>query len=302
MSSLAFLPDRPRNATLRDAYQIADKRVPQLASLVSSWARSLRSTVDRDRLIRAVRRQDVEAAVQAFMVSPVEAPYQAFAREYQRVGRLLMTEAGQDALDRALVDARFRVSKRLEIVSEVAQLFLRDRSSSLVTDLSQSQRETLRAILADVYTAQERPEEAVEQIMDVVGLTHRDAAAARKRYVSALAAGASRAQARKVMAQYSRQALARRARTIARTETTDAQAEAQTLAWREAAEAGELPSNTRQEWGAADRSPRLSDICRELDTQTVDLGQPFWSDVLGRYVNRPPAHPNCRSVLLLRFG
>lgn len=302
MSRLAFLPDKPRNETLRDAYAIADARVPEMASAVVAWARLVRRDTDRERLLLAVSRQDVDAALQAIPTSPVSLPYQRVAESAQRVARAVVSEAGQDALSRAGVDARFRVAKRLEIVSEAARIYLREQSARLVTDLSSSQRRMLRQILADVYDSQARPEEAIQQIMDVVGLTERDANAARKRLTAALESGASAERAREISRAYAGQALRRRAITIARTETTDAQAHGQTEAWREAAAAGELPSSTQQEWGAADHSPRLSDICRELDGQTVPLGEPFYSEVLGQYVDRPPAHPNCRSVLLLRFG
>lgn len=301
MSDLAFLPDKPRNAALRDAYAIADKRVPQLAWAVQEWARNMRAGINREELLTAVRRQEIDRAVAAIAISPIESPYRALAARTQSVGRLLMNAAGQDALDRAQVDARFKVAKALDFTSETARRYLRERAAQLVTDLSVSQREMLRSILAEFYDAQVRPEQAVDQIMDLVGLTSRDANAATKRYFAAIEAGASVDQAKKVAGRYAKQALRRRAMTIARTETTDAQAEAQTVAWREAAEAGELPSSTQQEWGAADHSPRLSDICRQLDATTVQLGQPFYSEVLGRYVDRPPAHPNCRSVLILRF-
>lgn len=92
-----------------------------------------------------------------------------------------------------------------------------------------------------------------------------------------------------------------RGRAIARTENRDAMSQGQVDAWGMAQNEGFLPRNVLKDWVEMPESPRLSDICRELGAlDPIPLNESFTSSIVGM-VDRPPAHPNCRSVLVLRF-
>jgi hypothetical protein len=81
-----------------------------------------------------------------------------------------------------------------------------------------------------------------------------------------------------------------RANTIARTETIEAQAVGLESSWNQAQEEGLIEEGTKKKWLSFDDS-RTSNICLGLDGQTVDMGEPFASPIVGE-IDHPPAHPN----------
>ena len=180
--------------------------------------------------------------------------------------------------------------------------WIRDKSSSLVVEVSKQQRESVRTVLAS-YFDQNAPIEATKEALKrTIGLHDRYADAVESRRFQMLSSGVPEERADALADKYAEQLLDSRVETIARTETKDAQSRGQADAWRIAEEEGYMPKGTKRKWVALDHSKRLSDICEELDGQTVAMDEPFFSKVLGEEIDRPPAHPNCRSTLVLVFG
>ena len=79
-----------------------------------------------------------------------------------------------------------------------------------------------------------------------------------------------------------------RVERIARTEANRIRNEGRAKTYEESGLKG------RVMWNAVGDN-RTSDICRELDGQTVAVGENFYSEVSGQYYRVPPAHVNCRS-------
>lgn len=187
-------------------------------------------------------------------------------------------------------------------INPYSKAWIRKKSSSLVVEVSKQQRETVRKVLSS-YFDQNAPIEATKEALKrTIGLHERYANAVETRRFQMLANGMDEDRADALADKYADQLLDSRVETIARTETKDAQSRGQADAWRIAEEEGYMPEGTKKRWVALDYSKRLSDICRELDGQVVDLNEPFFSKVLNEEVDRPPAHPNCRSTLVLEFG
>lgn len=92
-----------------------------------------------------------------------------------------------------------------------------------------------------------------------------------------------------------------RALTIARTELTRSVNAGQVEVWNEAANQGLVDrGRVRRVWVAVN-DEATSPICEELDGQSVGMDESFVSEETGETFDAPPAHPNCRSAVVLRF-
>lgn len=89
--------------------------------------------------------------------------------------------------------------------------------------------------------------------------------------------------------------------TIARTELTRAVTAGQTETWIAAANEGLIDGDTARKIWVVVPDDRLSDICADLDGKTVALGEKFFVNQTGEMVDGPPAHPNCRSAVAIKF-
>lgn len=304
MGRPSFMPQRkPRSASEQDHYAIADSYVPKVARAFETLRRNIKNSTDWEEVQRGAERGNSRLVMGAIPTSPIEPPFQRFARDFEKILGKIIEEAGEDGLKRLGIDGQISVKAEVDIgvkISPAAKEFMRGRSAKLVSDISKKQKQALREALADNFDRAMRPEETLAAIERTVGHTTRSAAAAQKRYDAMIAGGSSPAQAKKAADRYGAQLLRGRAKTIARTETTAAQSVGLHEAWKAANDAGELPEGVKRKWVSMD-DDRMSDICEELDGQTAALTEPFYSGVLGEYVDQPPAHPNCRSTVVLVF-
>jgi len=179
--------------------------------------------------------------------------------------------------------------------------FVRRRSLTRVVDMSEKEAERVQAILEDGLKAGATPGAMVAEIEASVGLTAKQHAQLGRRLDRARELGMNEANVKRMRDVETSKIRRTRAKAIARTETNDAMARGLTDSWVQAAEAGLIPKGVKREWAAmGDES--TSDICEDLDGQQVGLDENF-STTVGEGFNGPgpPAHPNCRSTLILVF-
>lgn len=89
-----------------------------------------------------------------------------------------------------------------------------------------------------------------------------------------------------------------RALTIARTEMTSAVNEGQEIVMNQAVEDGLVDRDkVRKVWVTVADQDR-SEICRDLDGVSLAMDEQFYVAQTGALVDRPPAHPNCRSSII----
>lgn len=160
------------------------------------------------------------------------------------------------------------------------------RSAALVTEVTASTREAIRAIVQRAFAEGLPPREAAKLIRDVIGLTSRDARAVQRRYEAAIRGGLSPQAAQDAAKRYADQLHRRRALVIARTETIAASNAGQQELWRQAVEAKQLKKSQRKAW-IATGDERTCPQCGPMDGQTVPVLESF-------SLGDPPAHPLCR--------
>lgn len=225
------------------------------------------------------------------------------ARAYEST----IVDSGQYTTRRHGFPMKFEVTKQeaalaadlIVPINPASVTWIRSKSASLVKDISDGQRKKLRKVLSRNFERGMRPEAILDDIASTVGLTETQAGWVLARQDLAVAQGIPKKQARAQSKQFADKLLKQRARAIARTETVDAHTKGLTDAWQLAKEGGFIKPGTEKVWEALE-DERTSEICDELNGQTVPLDQPFYSSLVGP-IMKPPAHPNCRSTMTLRF-
>lgn len=202
--------------------------------------------------------------------------------------------------DEPLVKARRKLSGLLtadfQLRNPRVSAWIADRSAKLVTSVRRDVKESIRAVISSMYTQGIHPNDAVPLIRAALGEN-----ALFPRWAQAVTNYALRLESEElpmrqirqlVNAYYDRLADARAA-MIARTEIIAAQNEGRIEAWTQMVESGMLrPDQVMKTWDASHEG--VCPLCDELDGTSVELEELFDGEF-----DRPPAHPNCRCVVLL---
>lgn len=191
----------------------------------------------------------------------------------------------------------------LERVAERAASWAEARAAQLVVQVQASTRKALRRLISSAYEGNVDVNDLSRRIYGqrLFGLDGpRQARLAR--YAEALEAeGVSPRRLRDLLRRRHERLLRERARTIARTETSMAQAAGQTALWREAATSGDLDTERYElEW--VTRVIKSCPICEALDGARASIkGGAFVSRPIERgkragevvSYQAPPVHPRC---------
>lgn len=203
------------------------------------------------------------------------------------------------AWDQAYRAETRNLTKRADTFTHInpdAVTAMRRESAQLVRDITQEQRRIVQQLLAQSYSDGEAWTVIARRLATVVGPTRRQAESVQRltldREARMIADGYTPAEARDRALQlglrYRNRLVRQRTRTIARTETTRANALARRAAWRDADAQGRIPAGSRLEWLSYDPC----DVCAALNGTQVPYTQGFPD-------GDPPRHPNCRCVVLL---
>lgn len=139
--------------------------------------------------------------------------------------------------------------------------------------------------------------EAAQGIHDMVGLTTRQASAARNFRASLIEEGLSSKRVAELSDRYIKKKIRERALNIARTETMNALNKGVQTSWEQAQERGFLSKNVRKQF-IVTPDERLCDICAPMDGQTVLLKGSFnTEEKVIRNFSTPTIHPSCRCTM-----
>jgi hypothetical protein len=182
--------------------------------------------------------------------------------------------------------------------------WMKNRSSSLIVNITKQQRDIVRDILGTSFKRGLRAETAYKEIEETVGLTHREFKAVQNRRLKLLAAEIPESKVETQVGRYKKELLAKRGQRIARTETISAQAQGRSDAWKMAEDSGEL-KGVEKEWVTApptDNPDRPCEICLALDGTRIPINGTYVT-IEGDEITGPPSHPACRcSETLKRAG
>jgi hypothetical protein len=312
---LPWQDTRPPEPELRDAYAIARRYQRSFQLSFQAVTRKFRLSVDEHQLRSGLRNVDLNQALMAFPFFNSAQPetvevWQRYANNLMRSYEGVINEAGEDAMKRGDFPFKFHVEKQEERLTDISVppnpysiKWIEEEAARLIQDISLSQQKMIRELILRGFERGERIEDIMQKLLDPklgrIGLLEREEKAVQNLVDSMIASGAPEESIRKAEARKSKKLLSMRAERIARSETIDAQSKGLEDAWRVTQEAGGMEPETMKEWSAANESDRTCKICQDLNGQQVPLGEPFWSDVLNRSIDRPIAHPSCRCTMLL---
>lgn len=216
--------------------------------------------------------------------------------------RLLSVGARLAAKIRGLLRLNPRLSETSPHILEAAARL----SLKLIEGVGAESKAAIRQIVFESLRDGLTPADAAGRIRDVVGLTQHDAVAL-QRFRDLTATTDQQAAA------YADKLLARRAETIARTETTKAVREGQQEAWRAMARDPSIDTTRFTQRWQVTPDDLLCELCAPMDGQEVPLDVPFtssvkgvlpseWEAYAGMTTDGPPLHPNCRCELDGDFG
>ncbi len=182
--------------------------------------------------------------------------------------------------------------------------FIRRRSLTRAVDLSAKEEKRIRSILQRRIGsgAHSTSQELLDEITDNVGLTQFQNERLSRKLARSRELGMSRADVAKLRVEEAARIRAQRAAAIARTETNDALARGLNESWMQASQNGWAPKGTKKKWVAMPEEENSSEECQALNGDVVDLDEDFSTDAGEGFTGSgPPAHPNCRSTMILVF-
>lgn len=169
-------------------------------------------------------------------------------------------------------------------------------SAELVRSISDEARGAIRAVVTRMHESGVPPRDAVPLVRQALGenaLFPRWAQAVANLGIRLYGQGRSVSEVKAMTGAYYERLADARASTIARTEIIAAQNEGRAQGWQQLVDAGVLDkTKLAKQWDASHEG--VCPICDALDGDVVALDGLFSVGV-----PRPPAHPNCRCVVLL---
>lgn len=208
--------------------------------------------------------------------------------------RALVEQKVHEALQRTATESGRLIADPLGMrLADGTGSAIAGRMTRLPVDLTAQQREALDVLIRYYTTTAQAPAGAVAvDVRRFIGLTGREAQAVVNLRERLIAEEATPAQIDRAVANYTSRLRQARALRIARTELAFASSRGQRDAIEQAQREGYVGQDVVREWSAADDEVTCP-VCGDLDGMTAAMGERFPGDV-----DDPPAHPNCRCVVV----
>jgi len=250
---------------------------------------------DEGKLLDAIMHRPLDQVVDMIPIDPWIDIQESIAAELE--GDLIA--GGHRYAQQVPAMRKATVNFRFDEPAANASRWARTRSGTLITNVTTSQRNTVRTFVSGSLNAGDPPRTVARNLRNVVGLTPQQAGWVQNfedrlvsRYVGeGMTLQAAQARAAGPTARYHSRIHRYRTETIARTEILTASHEGRRQAWDQGLRQGFISPNARQEW-SAEVDDRACAICEELDRTTVRIGEMFPD-------GDPPIHPMCRCDVLL---
>ena len=196
-------------------------------------------------------------------------------------------QGGHQSLQR--LRDRHNVNINFNVIDLRSSEWAHARAARLVTEISDSQRDTIRALVERSVTEGRTIQQTARDLRNVIGL-RTDQLDAQWRYRQRLLErGLEADRIERMMQKYAQAQVRQRALLIARTEIIASQNAGLLAGWREAQDEGKLPATVRKRW-IVTPDELLCEQCEPLGTaDPIPLNEMF----LGTH-SHPPLHPNCR--------
>lgn len=177
--------------------------------------------------------------------------------------------------------------------------WIKAHAGQLVALISEQTRESIRRVIQTAHLLGDSPIKTAQQLKTMVGLLPRETTWVRNHQNRLIAQGLAPTAVRRSTEGFVKRVLRERGERIARTEVIRANEAGRLHAWRVARDDGLIDAGAHKRWQSGVVEPTCR-ICRDLHGQVVPLDSSFQSNVLGKAVPAPPAHPHCRCSTSLK--
>jgi len=176
--------------------------------------------------------------------------------------------------------------------------WVKDRGAKLVVQVSDETKSAIRTEIDKALKEGLGADKTAKNIINLIGLTGRQAGAVTNYRKSLEEIGASDKKIERETKKYSKRLLEYRAENIARTELMTAANQGHLEMLQQGVEQNIIPANVYKVW-IVTPDDRLCQYCKPVDGQKQSLDGQFITE-LGN-MDRPPAHPSCRCVMGVEF-
>lgn len=291
-----FVDTAPDDPFYLAVHKIADRLTPDMRDAFLKSVLAMESSIDEQALIAAVEAGDMEGAFAAI-------PFEAFADSLKTGGGtvLLQVIAEAGAASALTLQDTHGLTIAFDLTNPRAQAFAATQTAMMVTEVTETTKEAIRAIIERGFSEGLTPQQMGMEIREIVGLTSRQARAVSNFRGSLIADGIEGAKLEARVGKYAAAQLRYRGTMIARSETLSASNGGQMETWLQAREKGLLPSDQKRSWLVTPDDRLDAETCEPMDGEEVGLDEP-WTLPDGRSVMIPQqAHPQCRCGSALKI-
>lgn len=198
-----------------------------------------------------------------------------------------------------LVITKQEITARFDLVNPEAVRVAARQAAEAVLQVSASTKRSIREIVRRGQLGLLTVDQQARRIRQLIGLTERQTASVLNFEAGLIERGVTGTRLERMVARKYQQVLARRASTIARSETIRAANLGQQNLWRQAADQGLIDRDTAQKRWIITPGDRTCPICIPMDGQLRPLEEPFVSPFNGAATQTPPIHVAGRCAMAL---
>ena len=270
----------------------AAKAGKAIAGSVSAAIGVLRGSLDAPAIKSAVASGNADLVLRTLNWS-------AFITQLGGAGSEIQTLAAGTAAEGVGLPAHISAKLSFDLKDPRAIAFATHRVGTMVTQVTDQQRELIRGIITSSVRDGLNPQAATERLSRVVGLNARQAVALDNFYQrsvgTAIKGGYSLESAISSASAsvYRSTLIDQRSLMIARTEIMTAQNFGRLEGFRAAVDQGLVGADSMKQWSTS-QLENTCEICEPMDGETVAIDANFSSGD-----DQPPLHPNCECVMEL---
>jgi SPP1 gp7 family putative phage head morphogenesis protein len=284
---MTFVTSKPKftikanpNAILR----IADSKLPKLQKILYQNLKSLKDSVSVSDLAKAIENDDLSGAENLIGSIDIKSIEDIFKEIFEASGNVAMKS----------IIRKQAVGISFDLLNPRAIAFIKKHTAELVTNVSDENKQAIRAIIQRAFEEGGHPMIQAKRIINYIGLTEKQANAVENFYQRQINQGVKQSIAESQTEKYADRLLQYRAQTIAQTETMRASNEGEREGWRQEVDAGVINENEWERESVATDDEYTCEFCLDMDGKRAPINGTYPGGVEG-----PPYHPNCRCTEIL---
>jgi hypothetical protein len=287
---------RPRKPTKLE--MLSDKAAGQVSASLLNGIQRFKKRIPKAKLIEAIETKSLGHIIK---VIPWEENINNLMPAFEK---LKMSHDAAALISFEALPAPVQLNLRTDLKNPKYTQFIVERFNKYLLDLNVEAQEHIQRQIMRSFSHAKHPSEVADDIIDHIGLNHRQSIALTNYQMGLKEKGVPEAQARRLSDDYETRLLEQRSIMIARTEIQNANNQGQLSVWQAAQDEGLLDAETTFKIWGTDRDP--CPICKSMKGKKVKLNEKW----LIKYPNGKEkladvpsdAHPHCYCYSTILFN